>query len=228
MTLSDPYGELYLDLIYQDGGPETRAVVDRFAPMIQTNLYPPVKTKTDMVQRYARGEFGNCSPTWNSPSELFTDKPNRRGEDNLTLYHIRNRIVGGQTWYNVPRIYLLDKWQEHRLSWPPQPDANFYISEMAPKHLLNGELMRTHEGLVLFYSTVQKPMRDSLREGGREAKGLTAKFILQHYMNQRSYDWTMLLLDRYPDHVIEFTVVDRCWGTVPGFNTLFWEVRKNY
>lgn len=179
----------------------------------------PVKTKRDMVKRYQLGEFGNHSPSWNTYEEFREVAGwNFPGQ----LFHLRNRVTGGQTHYSLNAMDC-----EHL--WSKQPDrSQWYCSAMAPKHLLNGELMRTHEGLVLFYSTVQKPMRDSLREGGREAKGLTAKLILQYYMNQRSYDWTMLLLDRYPDHVIEFTVVDRCWGTVPGFNTLYWECRRDY
>ena len=186
------------------------------------DLYPPVKTKRDMVRRYQAGEFGNHSPSWDSYLDWAKE---HLGTDKFELFHIRNRIAGGPTWYNVAKYLMADTWAA---ALRKSPSNLLYISSMAPTHLLNGELMRTHEGLVLFYSAVQKPMRDSLKEGGREAKGLTAKLILQYYMNQRSYDWTMLLLDRYPDHVIEFTVVDRCWGTVPGFNALWWEIRRDY
>lgn len=197
---------------------------ERALDQLDAWVYPPVKTKRDMVRRYSNpegSEFGNASPTWDSFKEWEASNP--MGE----LYHIRNRVAGAQTWYNIRREQVRGYWHMLVDVWKLEA-SQLYISEMAPKHLLNGELMRTHEGLYLFYSTVQKPMRDSLKEGGREAKGLTAKFILQHYMNQRSYDWTMMLLDRYKDHVIEFTVVDRCWGTVPGYNTLFWEIRKDY
>lgn len=220
MALSDQYSELYLDQIYGTVIPEARKVIDRFAPMIQTNLYPPVRTKRDMVQRYQQGEFGNASPTWDNYEDWYWDQTSVDG-----MFHIRNRVTGGPTWYNIPSTQMEAIWKDIIYACRIDP-STLYISAMAPKHLLNGELMRTHEGLYLFYSTVQKPMRDSLKEGGREAKGLTAKFILQHYMNQRSYAWTMMLLDRYKDHVIEFTVVDRCWGTEIGHNALFWEVRK--
>lgn len=185
--------------------------------------FPPVKTKTDMVRRYSLGEFGNASPTWDTFDQWYVEV---FGSEKwiARLYHIRNRVAGGPTWYNLGPWGLADKWKA--ITEEGVDPSTLYISAMAPLHLLNGELIRTHEGLYLFYSTVQKPMRDSLREGGREAKGVSVQFILKHYMNERSYDWTMLLLDRYPDHVIEFTVVDRCWGTVPGYNTLFWEVRS--
>lgn len=181
--------------------------------------FPPVKTKIDMVKRYSRGEFGNASPTWKNIEEF--EQSNYRG-----LCHIRNRVASSKTWYNIESFQVRGYWHMIVDDWKQAEASQLYISAMAPKHLLNGELMRTHEGLHLFYSLVQKPMRDSLKEGGREAKGVAVQFILKHFMNQRSYDWTMMLLDRYPDHVIEFTVIDRCWGTVPGYNTLFWEVRQ--
>lgn len=184
--------------------------------------FRPVLTKTDFVHRFQLGEFGNASPTWDNPTE-FLKEANR---DNL--FHIRSRIAGGPTWYNIQGHHVDIEWYHICYAAKKANPSQLYISAMAPLHLLNGEIMRTHEGLYLYYSTVQKPMRDSLREGGREAKGVAVQFILKHFMNERSYDWTMLLLDRYKDHVIEFTVVNKCWGTVPGYNTLFWEVRGGY
>lgn len=200
--------------------------VERCYDSVDRARFPPVKTKRDMVKRYQAGEFGNHSLSWNTLAE-FTDyylkwDSAEEAEASPEKFHLRNRVTAGETHYNLSAAQAFALWT---LSGD---QSQWYCSAMAPTHLLNGELMRTHEGLVLFYSTVQKPMRDSLREGSREAKGLTAKLILQHYMNQRSYDWTMLLLDRYPDHVIEFTVVDQCWGTVPGYNTLYWECRRDY
>lgn len=180
----------------------------------------PVLSKTSFVGRYKAGEFGNASPTWDS----FFDWHNEHlGGNKLEQFHIRNRIAGAQTWYNVSKAQMAEAWNEATELYEPN---QLYISAMAPLHLLNGELIRDHTGLRLFYSTVRKPMRDSLKEGGREATGLAAKLIIEQFMNVDSYEWAMALLDRYPDHVVEFTVVDRCWGTVPGFNTLFWEVRK--
>lgn len=185
----------------------------------------PVTTKRNMVNRYQANEFGNHSPSWNTFEEFgaWTNVRYSTATEaamSPDKYHLRNRVAGGVTYYNLSAYQAFVLWAQQN------DKSQWYCSAMAPKHLLNGEIMRTHEGLYLYYSTVQKPMRDSLKEGGREAKGVTVQFILKHYMNQRSYDWTMMLLDRYPDHVVEFTVVDRCWGTVPGYNTLWWEVRK--
>src|SRR4029079_14257562 len=55
----------------------------------------PVLTKGDFVQRYKQGEFGNASPTWNTFDEYLA--ANYSGQ-----LHIRNRVAGGPSWYNVP------------------------------------------------------------------------------------------------------------------------------
>lgn len=88
--------------------------------------------------------------------------------------------------------------------------------------------MQSEQGLQLFYSEVKKPMRDSLKEGGKQVTGVVASMTLRHFMNPKSYDWLQVLLDRYPYHVVEFSCYGVCWGTLIGYNTAFWEVRLGY
>ena len=57
-------------------------------------------------------------------------------------------------------------------------------------------------------------------------RGLSATQILQAKMNDLSWQWLNYLLEEYPDHVVEFSCFSKCWGTVPGYNTVFWEVRR--
>jgi len=183
----------------------------------------PVLTKTDFVQRYNAGEFGNRSPTWNSLQEFEVGLA--KWANNDSLYHLRNRVAGGPTKYNVSEDHYCSALQ-WMLDNGVKPQ-DIYVSEMCPTHLtqIQGEVMRTHEGLYLYYSQIKKPMRDSLREGGREAKGLRAKMLLEYYMDTNSYEWLNTLLDQYSEHVVEFTTLSKCWGTNSGYNTLFWEVR---
>ena len=188
--------------------------------------YPPIRTKTQFVRLYNEGEFGNRSPTWDSPEEFAYA---HGGEiDNLRgLYHLRNRVAGGPTKYNVSASSFKTDFL-----WMTVEKGvllrDIYVSEMCPTEctLIQGEVMRNERGLYLYYSCVKKPMRDSLREGGREATGLVAKTLLEYYMDVNSYEWLNTLLDRYTGHVVEFTTLSRKWGTVPGYNSLFWEVRK--
>jgi hypothetical protein len=69
-------------------------------------------------------------------------------------------------------------------------------------------------------------MRDALRLDGRQVYGLAAAHLIQRYLDQNSQEWLWHLLDSYPGHVVEFSVYDKCWGTVPGYNSVFWEVRQ--
>lgn len=179
----------------------------------------PVLTKKNFQERYAQGEFGNCSPTWETTGEFVLS-----GYEGLI--HLRNRTAGGPTLYNVQSCnvvpVLLDFCKDYNL----HPE-NFYISAMCPTHLtlFQGEVMRSYRHLDLYYSTIAKPMRQALQEGGKQCYGIAATKLLEHYLCPNSYDWLMGLLDRYEGHVVEFTTLSCFWGTVPNFNTLFWEVR---
>lgn len=182
----------------------------------------PVNNKQDFVRRYKLGEFGNHSPSWDSVSEFllstYNDGP----------VHLRNRVAGGETWYNVNRDdvwFLAKKIAVERLA----SLDDIYVSAMAPTELttIQGEVYETATGELAFYhSRVPLPMRPSLIDGGRQAFGLQAKILLRHYLNPRSYGWLQWLLGAYPRHVIELSCYSRCWGTEPGFNTVFWEVRN--
>lgn len=184
--------------------------------------WKPVLTKIDFSLRYRKGEFGNAAPTWDTLHE-FLDSGYQG------LIHLRNRIAGGKTWYNVDSNDVDAAWFE-AISSGLKPNQ-LYISAMAPteKTLIQGEILSSVEGgFSLYYSTVKKPMRDALREQSATVKGSLVPRILEHYLDSRSLDWMYVLLERYPDHVVEFSVYSTKWGVLPGFNTVFWEVRGGY
>ena len=186
-------------------------------------LPKPVLTKSDFVIRYGQGEFGNCSPTWNDWYE-FEESDWEVGPNQL--FHLRNRVAGGETWYNLNLLDLFDLWMD---TIRYKDTKQFYISAMCPTELtmFQGEVMRSINSLELFYTTVAKPMRDALKERSRVVRGVTASLLLKHYLCPNSLEWLEHLLDSYPEHVVEFTTLSTNWGTVPGFNTLFWEIRKS-
>lgn len=188
--------------------------------------FPPVNTKKDFVKRYAKGEFGNASPTWNDIEEWF-QKINPDG-----LYHIRNRIAGGPTYYNVPRDKVFKVWNNLITSTNIDP-SNLYISQMCPteKTVIQGEVAYMNRELFtgsldLTFTTIAKPMREAFKELTLHVNGLSAINLLKSYMCYRSYEWLQILLERYPDHVVEFSTFSTRWGTIPGYNTVFWEVRN--
>lgn len=193
--------------------------------------FPPVLSKADFVRRYQAGEFGNASPTWSNLDAFISMGANlgrKRGWPEFTpsrewpeRFHLRNRVAGGATHYNLYWSECVSKWNEQK------DKKGWYASQMCPhdKGTIQGEVLRTEEGLYLYYTSARKPMREALAEGGKEARGIIAVSLLRHYLCPNSYEWLEVLLDRYPDHAVEFTSFEVQWGTLLGFNTVFWEVR---
>lgn len=185
----------------------------------------PVITKLDFVRRYALGEFGNAAPTWSTLEEYLEG-----GYPGLV--HLRNRVAGGRTWYDLfgPNA-LRWAWNQTTERHGVAPEQ-LYISAMAPteKTILQGEVQQASGGrcgLELYYSTVRKPMRDALRERAATADGILADSLLRGALCPNSYEWLQELIKRYPAHVVEFSAYSTCWGTLyPRFNTVFWEVRS--
>lgn len=183
-----------------------------------------VKSKSEFVTRYEKGEFGNRPPTWNSVKEWYLDRA--KGIKHCfdgRLYHLRNRIAGGPTHYNLECWRLYDWF--NGTEWVKE--ANWYVSEMAPTLLttIQGEVQRNELGLYLKYSDLALTMREALVKRELTAVNLQAKLILQNHLDNNSYEWLQYLLDTYDNHVIEFSTYSKCWGIIPRFNTVFWEVR---
>lgn len=182
--------------------------------------YRPVLSKADFVNRYLAGEFGNASPTWHTLEDFLGAQSSLRCSTDR--YHLRNRQAGGETYYNLKAQELINLWSKVR------SPSLFYTSQMAPTHLtvIQGEVQRLPFGLYLYYTHGKLPMRDALRASSAHANGIIANCILQATMSPKSWEWLTVLLDRYDDHVVEFSTYSTEWGTVPGYDTVYWEVRK--
>ena len=184
----------------------------------------PVLTKKDFVRRYEQGEFGNRSPTWNTLKEFLRARRSR-----FELVHIRNRVAGGPTWYNIAAhdVEGIVSGITNGVSRAAKLE-DLYFSLMAPtaRTLFQGEVQHSCQHLCLYYSYVPKPMRQSLIEGGVHAEGLRAKLLLDWYLDTPSREWLDWLLLAYPGHVVEFSVYGVKWGSLPNRNTVIWEVRN--
>ena len=179
---------------------------------------PPVKSKAEFVKRFLQNEFGNKTQNWDTYDEF--QQSGYRG-----LVHIRNRVAGARTWYNVPAC---DVFYEMRqiVAHGEAEEKNLYLAAMAltSETTFQGEIFRSEQGLALYYSTVAKPMRESLAEGGKPVMGLTAKLFMEHYLDPVDYDWIQFLLDAYDSHVVEFSCYNCLCGTL-NRRTIIWEVR---
>lgn len=183
--------------------------------------YPPVLTKRQFVELYRQGVFGNAAPTWDTLEDFTEQATTPTGKE---LFHLRNRVAGGETHYSLVWSQLANLWAGKR------DRGQWYASQMAPsaETLLQGEVMETERGLYLYYSRVRKPMREALAEQAAHAYGILAVSLLRWAMCPNSYEWLTELLRRYDHHVVEFSSFGVNWGTLPHFNSVFWEVRGGY
>lgn len=174
----------------------------------------PVNTKTDFIDRFQKGEFGNRSPVWSTLNE-FRISENYRKLDNV--FSLRSRHPSSETFYNLTREQIEYYYTEE-----------YYISEMVPSSYMTiqGEVIYSQRGMRGYLSKVKKPMKPSLLEGGYEIFGISLITILKYHMDVNSYEWFQYLLKAYPDHVIEFSCFNRYFGDIPRRNTIFWEVRN--
>ena len=179
----------------------------------------PVLSKEDFVLRYEKGEFGNQAPTWNTIQEFLES-------DYFGLVHIRNRVKGGPTWYNIDVREIYRVWNKI-LNTGIKPQE-LYISGMASheRGTIQGEVCQSSNFLDLTYCSARLPMRIALQEKATYVNGLEAVGLLKKHMNANSYGWFCDLLETYPEHVVEFSCFEVNWGTIPGHNTVFWECRK--
>ena len=180
----------------------------------------PVLNKRDFVRRFNNMEFGNRMPSWNTFAEFSREATYKAG----SLFHVRNRVTGGPTWYNVKRA---DVEKTYRNAIELTQADTFYFSQMAPtaKTLLQGEVMRTEKGLYLYCSFLPKTMREALATAAFEFRGLAAKEVMLQNMDAGSWDWINTLLDVYEDHVVEFSSYSVKCGVLHR-KLIVWECRK--
>lgn len=68
--------------------------------------------------------------------------------------------------------------------------------------------------------------RNAMPTKGRHWFGTAAKMLLDRHLNENSRDDLRILLEQYPDHVVELSAIDACYGTEKHRNSIVWEVRR--
>jgi hypothetical protein len=177
----------------------------------------PVNTKKDFYRRFQKGEFGNRSETWETYDEYV-----QSGYEDFIV--IRSKTPGGPCIYFLERKTVPKALETFHAKG--YYDLNFSAQCPEQDTELKGEVCLTHRGLFLRGSFSTLPMREAIKNHAFNAVGLTAHLVIRNSMNASSWDWLQHLLATYTEHVIEFTALRYCWGTNPGHNTLFWEVRN--
>lgn len=186
--------------------------------------YSPVNTKTNFVRRFMRDEFGNRGYNWDDIQQFEA----ARQQGFTGAAHIRCRRPWGPTAYDVPARDVQATYRRLLRSSGTRP-GDWYFAAMAPtpKTVLQGEIQdQPGRGLVLTYTRTALPMRAALADQSLTACGIMSRSLLRTAMDPTSYDWLWILLERYPEHVIEFSTYSVPWGVWPHLNTVFWEVRN--
>lgn len=183
--------------------------------------FPPVLTKKDNYILWQGGFFGNKLRSWRSVDEWRASKFSG-------MVSIRTLVAGGgPCFYDVD-----DDKVEGIIAGLGLPSDQVMINESAPNDavLLQGEYRNDAciDGSydVFLHSWIQLKMRDALRKSSSTVTGLQARLLVQGLMTPSSFaDW-QVLIDRYPGHVLEVSIYNRCFGDTPQRNALVWEVRR--
>lgn len=187
----------------------------------------PVLSKSRNYQLWRSGAYGNKLRSWRTVDEW-------ESSGFAGLVGLRTLAGGGgRCRYDLqPRDVpaVLGYWAGLGV-----PLDLVTVDEAAPAErvVLQGEYLNdvvvvggvpTH--CHLHYSRARRQMRDALAEAPEEASGLRADLLLSSVMTPSSLDDWEMLTSRFPGHVLEVSVYDRCLGDVPGRNALVWEVRR--
>lgn len=189
----------------------------------------PILSKAQNHRLWQSGAFGNKLRAWRSISEWRSS--GHRGK--VALRSLLPWGGGGPCIYDLEPDLVESRYRSLLSEISAE---HVVICEAAPAEvvILQGEYLNnvhdkgdgTTSWDYFYYSRARRQMRDALREEHSVIEGLRARLLIERSMTPASHlDW-QILLDRYPDHVLEVSIYDRCLGDVPGRNALVWEVRR--
>jgi hypothetical protein len=176
-----------------------------------------LKSKSDQVKLYNAGAFGNKPVTYKTVYDLLASDYS----GNVSMRHAK--LGSWKSQYDVPKDQVLTRCKTL------QVDPNdIYCTQSPPEHkiTIQGEVMLSIDHYDITYSELTKPMKLALAEAPQYATGLKAAMLLRCHFNASSYADLQVLFEKYPKSVIEFTCFSCNFGSIPGRNTVIWEVRN--
>lgn len=179
-----------------------------------------VSDKRTMYRMLDAGEFGNTIPRWYSV-RAWKDSGYRSD-----LWAIRSMTPGNWacSGLNIPTDNV--EWLYY--NWNKSGEG----SEISPMvdHMLTARFHAHYgcSGLIVWVVEGHRevPWRKAFETVSAHYEGVNARLVLRKYLNENSIDDLDIVLDKYQDHVVELTALDRCFGTVPHRNAVVWEVRR--
>lgn len=177
-----------------------------------------------MYARLCAGEFGNTVPRYSRIID-WRDSPDYSRYILWGVQHATKAAFPG-TRLDVPRQDVAARVATGGFG------TDYVISPMVHqvgRVLWEGDVCQRHDGAGLLCSGTVSPAPGSWRRhmlAPRRWEGSAAPALLRSVLNENSYDDLMILLETYPEHVVELTALDVCFGTCPHRNGVVWEVRS--
>lgn len=174
-----------------------------------------ISSKRKFLELYLNDSLGNKFRTWRSLEDFLTS--------DCQLVGVRSYERGGP-------FKMVSRAEIERIvkEWP----GEYYLNEgdynAQSNATIQGELLVNENGYNLYIgpANVYKMREMFTHNLAKQYYGLRARLTMKHYMNDNSLDEVDLLLERYPNHVIEFTCYSITLGNLPRRNTIIWEVRN--
>jgi hypothetical protein len=174
-----------------------------------------ITNKRQMQQLLASGRLGNAMRMWPNLEALQAS-----GYDGL-VYVRSMQISNSDKLFEVPAAEVAERLNQRRIALA---SCRFYEAPLNELRVIQGEFCHLPP-YYLNYTMAHEPLRTALERDSRHAYGSEALGILRHYCDPADYDWLHELLDVYPGHVIEFSVLRQRVGTLRR-RMVIWEVRS--
>jgi hypothetical protein len=176
-----------------------------------------ITNKAQMYRLLNAGVLGHTLPA--AETVLDAERLTRNGG----LFAVRMKQAGGRTMFDLTADQSLAAVRA-------MPAGTWNLSPMLDdaKRVCYGHLLDGPGGWSLHYTTDPKPARLKYEQDGCEQRwlnGLAARMYLRGIMDQAGWDTLTGLIEAYPDHAIEFTVMRSRLDAFGPTNTIFWEVR---
>jgi hypothetical protein len=181
-----------------------------------------INYKKQYFRLWNKGILGNKLRSWKTIEDI---KKDNLGED---TYLVMRYLEPSTTTVKYKSTLLeIEKEIKHLISNGYYEESKFIFNEAAPdeKLLIQGEVMLGIYGYNLTYSLLKLPMREALKQSVQYVNGLKTLILLEKYLEPNSIDNLKEILNKYPDHVIEFSTYSIVLGHLQQ-NTVIWEVRN--
>lgn len=188
---------------------------------IDTNIKrAPITNKREMYRLLDQGSFGNTIPSWFSVEAWLPEAAKAPN------WGVRTLTVGGPCRLFCPTDEVADTFDEY-VRCGHQAQISCMIDNFVTVTLMV-DIYQSDTGLVVY--GIHNPdkganWRRDMPTKGKHYTGIAARRLLAQCLNPNSLDDLWAVLDLWPDHIVELSAMDRCFGRIPGRNAVIWECR---